>query len=121
MGMTLGQSQEAFAHDFVTLLQQAWDLGFGTRLGEVLRTPEQQKIYVSKGMSKTLDSQHLKKLAADVFLIKNGRLATYEEIKPLGYFWQELDEKNRWGGSWRGLVEAKKSSFIDAFHFERQE
>lgn len=119
--MTLGQNQELFARQLVQLLQKAWELGFEARLGEVQRTPEQQKLYLAQGKSKTLDSQHMKKLAADIFFMKDGKMATYEQLKPLGYFWQELDEKLRWGGSWRGLVEAKRSSFIDAYHFERQE
>lgn len=119
--MTLGENQELFAKHFVLLLQEAWKQGFGVRIGEVQRTPEQQRLYLQKGLTKTLDSQHLKKLAADIFPVINDRLATYEELKPLGYYWQELDVKNRWGGSWQGLVESGKSKFIDAFHFERQE
>lgn len=120
MALTLGQNQEAFALDVIKLIAKAHVLGFGVRLGEALRTPEQQKLYFASGASKTMNSQHLKKLAIDLNLIKDGRLATAKEIKPLGDFWESLDEANRWGGSWRGLVEAGKSSFIDSPHFERQ-
>jgi hypothetical protein len=120
MALTLGQHQEAFSLDVIKLMTKANELGFGIRLGEALRTPEQQKLYFASGASKTMDSQHLKKLAIDLNLIVQGRLATAKEITPLGKYWESLDPLNRWGGSWRGLVEAGKSSFIDSPHFERQ-
>jgi hypothetical protein len=63
---------------------------------------------------------HLKKLAIDLAVFRGGVLIVDREgIAPLGEFWEGLDERNRWGGSWRGLVESGKSSFVDAFHFER--
>lgn len=119
MVLSLGQHQEAFSLDVIKLLMKANELGFGIRLGEALRTPEQQKIYFQTGKSKTMDSNHLKKLAIDLNLIINGQLATAVQIQPLGKYWESLDPLNRWGGSWRGLVEAGKSSFVDSPHFER--
>lgn len=118
--MTLGQEQEAFTANVISLLIKAREFGFGVRIGEVERTVEQQKLYVQTGRSKTMNSMHLKRCAIDLVLIKDGKVATREQIKPLGDFWESLDDKNRWGGSWRGLVEAKKSNFVDAPHFERQ-
>lgn len=120
MALTLGQNQEVFAIQVAQLIVKAAEMGFGVRLGEALRTPEQQKLYVASGASKTMNSQHLKKLAIDLNLIKDGRMATAAEIKPLGKWWESLDINNRWGGSWRGLVEAGQSSFVDSPHFERQ-
>lgn len=119
MPLTLGQHQEIFSLQAAHLIFEAQKMGFGVRLGEALRTPEQQKLYFASKASKTMNSQHLKKLAIDLNLIKDGRLATAKEIKPLGDFWESLDPLNRWGGSWRGLVEAGKSSFVDSPHFER--
>lgn len=119
--MSLGEQQELFAKQVVQLLNKAWELGYSVRLGEVLRPIEMQQIYINTGRSKTMDSQHIKKLAIDLVLLKGGNVCTHEEIKPLGLWWQDLDERNRWGGSWRGLVEAGKSKFIDAPHFERHE
>lgn len=118
--MTLGQQQEIFAKHAVMLINQAWELGFQVRLGEVQRPIEMQEIYVKTGRSKTMNSQHIKKLAIDLILLKDGKICTREQIKPLGDWWELLDMNNRWGGSWRGLIEAKKSSFVDAPHFERQ-
>lgn len=118
--MSLGKEQEIFASQVALLINKAAELGFGVRLGEVWRPLEMQELYVKTGRSKTMNSQHIKKLAIDLNLIKDGRLATREEIRPLGDWWEQLDFKNRWGGNWRGLVDSGKSSFIDAPHFERQ-
>lgn len=118
--MSLGASQELFVKDVLKLIQEAHRLGFGVRFGEVWRTAEQQKIYVETGRSKTMNSMHLNRLAIDLVLVWEGKIATHEQIKPLGEFWEALDPKNRWGGSWRGLVQSGKSKFIDAPHFERQ-
>lgn len=117
--MTLGQSQELFCKQTVMLLTKAWELGYAVRLGEVQRPIEMQEIYVKSGRSKTMNSQHIKKLAIDLVLLRDGKVCTRAQIKPLGDWWESLDVQNRWGGNWRGLVDAGKSSFVDAPHFER--
>lgn len=94
-------------------------MGYMVRIGEVFRPQEMQELYFRTGKSKTLKSQHTKKLAIDLNLFKNGQLCTATEIVPLGKWWEALDPLNRWGGSWRGLVESGKSTFIDSPHFER--
>lgn len=118
--MSLGKEQEIFTRHAVMLVNQAWELGYQVRLGEVQRPIEMQEIYVRMGRSKTMDSQHIKKLAIDLILLRNDVICTAEEIKPLGDWWEALDVVNRWGGSWRGLVQSGKSKFVDAPHFERQ-
>ena len=119
--MSLGQEQEIFAKHVVMLINQAWELGYSVRLGEVQRPIEMQQLYVQQGRSKTMDSQHIKKLAIDLVLLIGGQVCTRTEIEPLGKWWESLDPKNRWGGSWRGMIEAKKSNFVDAPHFERMD
>lgn len=118
--MTLGQEQEVFTRHLVLLIQKAWELGFTVRIGEVMRTPEQQQLYFDSGKSKTMNSMHLKKCAADLHLFKNFIPASVNEIRLLGTYWESLSVQNRWGGSWRGAVEAGLSSFVDSPHFERQ-
>lgn len=111
--MSLRQEQSAFALDLVHFLLWATEQGYDYTLGEVQRTPEQQKIYMDSGRSKTMDSQHLKKLAADIFFFKNGRLlSSKEEMQPIGNAWEKLSSKNSWGGNW--------NSFKDIPHFERR-
>lgn len=117
--MGLRQEQVVFARHVQLLLGKAFELGFEVTLGEVLRPIEMQRIYVQRGSSKTMKSQHMEKLAIDLNLFKDGKLCSAEQIYPLGKWWEGLDPNNRWGGSWRGLVEAKKSSFVDSPHFER--
>ena len=119
--MSLGTEQEIFAKHMVQLIQRAWELGFSVRIGEVQRPIEMQELYVKRGSSKTMNSQHIKKLAVDLVLLKDGKICSAAQIKPLGDWWQSLDAKNQWGGSWRGLVEAGKSSFVDSPHFERKD
>ena len=117
--MTLGEHQEAFAGHVALLIAEAMSRGFTVRIGEVWRTIEQQRLYVRSGRSKTMNSMHLRKLAIDLNLFINGNAATVEDIRPLGKWWEGLDVHNRWGGSWRGLVESGQSSFVDSPHFER--
>jgi hypothetical protein len=117
--MTLGQHQEAFARDLVKLLNFCHVRGLEVRMGELWRPQEMQDIYFKTGRSKTRVSQHSKKLAVDLNIVIAGKLATREQMLPVGRYWESLNPLNRWGGSWRGLVEAGKSSFVDAPHFER--
>jgi len=117
--MSLLNEQFAFTHDVSKLFHFIWANGFEFSIGEVMRPQEMQDIYVRTGRSKTEKSQHLKKLAIDLNIFKDGVLATVDQIKPIGKYWESLAEVNRWGGSWRGLVEAGKSTFIDSPHFER--
>lgn len=106
--MRLGQHQEAFSRDLVKLVLRAFELGYEVRWGEVLRPPEMQAIYVKTGRSKTFNSMHLKKCAADLHFFKAGKLCYPKE---LGDYWEGLSPFNRWGGNFR--------SFKDAPHFER--
>jgi DNA-binding transcriptional ArsR family regulator len=118
--MNLGQHQRIFVKHVLLLIQRAFDMRFEVTFGEVQRPLEMQQIYVNTGRSKTMNSMHLKKLAIDLNLFREGKICTREQIKPLGDYWESLDPLNRWGGSWRGLVDSGKSSFVDAPHFERQ-
>lgn len=105
---TLGQHQEIFSRHLCKLLAKAFELGYEVRIGEVLRTPEMQAIYVKTGRSKTMNSKHLIKCAADLHFTKLGKLIYPKE---LGNYWESLDPLNQWGGNW--------STFKDLPHFQR--
>jgi len=107
--MTLGQHQEAFSRDLVKLISHAHSLGYEVRIGEVERTVEQQKLYVQTGRSKTMNSYHIKKCAADLHFFKETQLVYPDE---LGAYWESLNPLNSWGGNW--------NSFKDKPHFERR-
>ena len=106
--MSLGQEQEAFSHDLVRLLLKAFELGYEVRMGEVQRPIEMQQLYIKTGRSKTMNSMHLKKCAADLHFTKDGTLCYPQE---LGEYWESFNPKNQWGGNW--------NSFKDYPHFQR--
>ena len=111
--MTLGQNQEKFTQDLVKLLNYLIDNGYTIRLGEVERTQAQQEIYIKECKSKTYNSMHLKRCAADLHIFKNGEwLQSKTQLQSIGDYWESLDQSNRWGGNFK--------SFIDTPHFERQ-
>jgi hypothetical protein len=119
------EAQAEFLLDVVKLVEHATTGGYILTAGEMYRTPEQQAIYLKTGRSKTMASEHLNRRAVDFNIFKQDttgalKLCTRDEIKPLGDYWENLNPLNRWGGNWRGLVDAGKSHFVDAPHFERR-
>lgn len=117
--MSLIRDQSVFLMHVAELINKATEMGFQVTGGELYRTSEQQALHIKNGRSKTMNSQHLKRLAVDLNFFKtasDGSLKlTYEveELRPIGQWWEGLDPANRWGGNW--------SSFKDTPHFERRE
>lgn len=112
--MGLRDEQSAFVADIVALTNYAWQLGFDVVYGEFQRPVEMQEIYVRTGRSKTRNSNHLKKLAGDLYFFwrPTGELVLDERLKPIGDYWESLSPSNSWGGNW--------NSFKDLPHFERR-
>ena len=111
--MTLREEQSAFARDLVRLLVYASGKGYDYTFGEFERPLEMQRIHVAAGRSQTLNSLHIRRLAADIYFFQNGQLMfNTPELEDLGRFWTDIDPKNRWGGHWK--------SFKDQPHFERR-
>jgi hypothetical protein len=89
--------QCAFTHALALLILEAERLGYQVKVQELNRDLETQKKYVAEGKSKTLDSRHLDKLAADIVLFRAGSLVEDQEaFRPLGVYWESLG--GRWGG-----------------------
>ena len=110
--MSLSDEQAAFLLDACNLIRYATEQGFKVTGGEMFRTAEQQAIYVQTGRSKTLHSNHLRRLAIDLNFFKEGQIIWDKGIlAPLGAYWESLHPKNRWGGNFKSLV--------DCPHFER--
>ncbi len=110
--MSLIYEQHAFLQDVARLVIFADQAGFIVTGGELWRTPEQQAIYVKTNRSKTMASNHLRRLAIDLNFLKDGKLVwDVSVIKPVGDYWESLHPKNRWGGNWK--------NFKDVPHFER--
>ncbi len=110
--MPLIPEQAAFVLDLCKLVQFATAQGWQVTLGEGFRTPEQQAIYFREGKSKTMNSNHLRRLAQDYNFIRDGvAVWAKSELQPVGDYWESLNPKNRWGGNF--------VNFPDTPHFER--
>jgi peptidoglycan L-alanyl-D-glutamate endopeptidase CwlK len=120
--MGIINEQWAFLKDVAKLIEYAEQEGFLLTGGELFRTLEQQKIHVTNGNSKTMNSAHMTRLAIDfnIFfdLDEDGDydlVERTEDVKrvasKLGTYWCGLSKKNLWGFSAWGW---------DAPHFERR-
>lgn len=128
----MNKDQFKFVQDVTVLLLYIWEQGWRVTFGEAHRTQSQGLLYyhgytivnTADGIalekttpkSKTLDSYHLKRLAIDFNFFKpdgDKFTLTYdkEEIQPFGDKWESIDDKNRWGGRFKTIV--------DTPHFER--
>ena len=107
--MTLREKQSIFLKNVALLISWAFDNGFELTGGELQRTSEQQEVYVNEGLSKTMNSQHLKKLAIDLNLFVNGKYQRNREAyRALAEYWKSLHPDNVAGYDWGW----------DANHFE---
>ena len=110
--MSLVPEQAAFLLDVCKLIEYATEQGWVVTGGELFRTAEQQEIYLRTGRSRTMASNHLRRLAIDLNFFRNGKLVWDKaQLTPVGAYWESLNPKNRWGGNFRSLV--------DVPHFER--
>lgn len=111
--MKLINEQWLFLQDVALLIEYIRSTGWSATGGELFRTIEQQHIYVEWGLSKTLDSKHLTRLAIDFnFFTPEGTLTwDKDEIQHIGDYWESLSPQNKWGGNFIG--------FVDTPHFER--
>ena len=115
--MTLRQKQSLFLKNFALLVLWAFDNGYELTGGELLRTEDQQLLYFegqslkkigsdlkllkAEKKSKTMDSDHLKKLAVDINLFIDGKYVTDKEsYKPLHDYWKSLHPDNYSGYEW---------------------
>jgi len=112
--MKTSDKQWLFLLDIAKLIQYADTKGYKLTGGEAYRTMYQQEKYLADGLSKTLDSQHLKRLAMDFNLFIDGDIQwnLSDEWKVLGAYWESLSKENEWGGNWR---------FLDVPHFQRND
>lgn len=110
--MRLSDEQAEFLLDACKLIQYATERGWTVTGGELFRTQEQQEIYFKQGKSKTMQSNHLRRLAIDLNFLRDGQ-PVWDKValSELGSFWESLHPKNRWGGNFKSLP--------DVPHFER--
>lgn len=98
--MTLRQKQSLFVFLVSRLIIHANENGYELTFGECYRTPEQAKLNAKKGIG-IKDSLHIKRLAVDFNLFKDGKyLENSEDHRPLGEWWERQHSLCRWGGRW---------------------
>lgn len=106
--MSLGEKQELFAELFGQLIGWVYANGMALRLGEVHRPQFVADHYAATGKG-IKNSAHTRKLAADIFLVKDGKVTwDTSDYEALGEHWESLHELCRWGGRFKNR---------DAVHF----
>lgn len=94
--------------DVAKLLVRASQLGYTVTGGELYRTEQQEALDVKAGLSNTMASNHLRRLAIDLNCFIGGKIVVPTD---LGEYWESLHPYNRWGGHFTTLK--------DTDHFER--
>jgi len=127
--MSLSKEQQIFTRHISRLILYATGLGIGLTFGDAYRPKMLQYLYFygytirmsgvipklirAKKRSKTLNSNHKKRLAVDFNFFIDGKLIyKHKLINALGQYWEGLDPAhNRWGGNFKNIY--------DSPHFER--
>jgi hypothetical protein len=99
--MTLLEKQNHFTYLVAKLIQWAYGHGYRLSFGEAFRTQEQALLNSKTGMG-IRNSLHCQRLAVDLNLFKDGEfLHSSEAHRPLGEYWESLDDACRWGGRFK--------------------
>jgi len=126
--MKLSEQQSIFSNHIASLIIFANSKGVDLTFGEAFRSNDQQELYYygktvhpddgelvvinAKKRTRTMNSNHLKRLAVDFnFFIRGKLFYRHQLIDEIGRYWVSLDPLNRWGGNF--------TNFYDAPHFER--
>jgi len=121
------EKQWAFLLDVAELINYIEVLDFSAVGGELQRSYAEQQRKFDAGLSKARPgfSLHQKLQAIDIEFFsevgvwlrvpsnKEEQARHREILKPLGDFWEGLDENNHWGGNF--------STLYDPNHFERRD
>ena len=121
MSVSLSLQQCAFTLALAKLIIKINETGYQVKIQELNRILETQKEYVAKGVSWTLDSRHLDKLAADIVLFKDGAMVEDQNsYRQFGEYWEGVG--GRWGGRFGLEKEPKEVQATklgrDCPHFE---
>jgi len=115
--MTLRQKQSVFLHNIAKLILFAFENGYELTGGELHRTTDQQLLYFEgyellktgsnlhlkrvTPKSKTMNSDHLIRMAIDLNVFINNEYRTDKEaFEKLHKYWKSLHSKNYSGYQW---------------------
>ena len=97
--MKLGEKQELFMQLLPRLIDKAHELGYEIRGGDLFRDPRVHGAMGEKVGYSATNSCHKLKLAIDLNLFKDGQfLASTEDHRTLGEWWEVQHELCFWGG-----------------------
>ena len=115
--MSLSDKQARFAVDISLLILWCHSRGFKITKGEAERKQVMQDWYFAHDYTRVKHSKHQDKLAQDLNYIVGNRMATAEEWREIGEFWESLG--HRWGGRF-GVKKENYDTEIgwDSNHFE---
>lgn len=106
--MSLNRKQVRFTRKMAQFLVWCFENGYHVILAEAFRPRWVAEEYAKQGKG-IKNSVHTKKLACDLFLIKNGKITwDPEDYRPLGKKWKSMDRDARHGLDFRNR---------DAVHF----
>jgi hypothetical protein len=99
--MGLNAKQVEFTYTMAKFLVWCHENGFECFGAEWFRTNEQAEIYAKQGKG-IKNSVHRKKLAVDLFRVKNGKL-TWDKgnYVEMGAKWKSMHDLARWGGDFK--------------------
>lgn len=98
--MTLRQKQSVFALTSCRLMIYMNENGYEFTYGEAYRSPEEAKRLAKLGIG-IENSLHIKKLAIDLNLFKDGKfLSSTDSHRFFGDWWEKQHTLCRWGGRW---------------------
>ena len=100
--MGLNKIQCEFAQDIAALVCYVAEMGYGCRFEYAYRDEDTQRKLVDRGLSWTMNSLHLDRLAVDFTFFAPSGAPTWNqnELQVFGDFWESLHEDNNWGGNW---------------------
>lgn len=119
--MILSERQQIFARNVARLILYMAESNYGCTFGEALRTQEMADLYAKQGKG-IKNSLHLKRLAIDLNLFREGKYLTGgEHYKQFGQYWATLHPQNRYGGDWDKDGISGEPGEVDFNHFEMRE
>ena len=100
--MTLGQKQQEFAICLAKFIVWIYKQGWQVRMKEVYRPPFTAREYARRGKG-IVNSVHTKSCAADLVLVKNGKVTwKNDDYLPLAKKWESYHLLARAGHYFRG-------------------
>ena len=116
----LSDIQYEFAKDMVLFQTYLISRHIKFTIGECWRRYSTQKWLYENHWSNTLRSDHLYKLAEDIFFWIGGKYIdnsseNYEMLEPIGIKWESFNPNNYWGGRYK-----VRGGRLDSNHFGRR-